>query len=88
MKWEYYVDGIKQTFWRRIYPTKTFKAMGLCTLGAVLGALNGVIGWRTAITAAAIGSAIILVKAGMTKLELGSAALNSDLPNVTAKSKK
>lgn len=84
VNWAYYVNGVEQTFWRRIYPTKTFKAVAGLTLGAAYAALKHEISWKVAGATAASGVALILVRGAMSKLELSNAALNPDLGNVVA----
>lgn len=87
MKLKYLIDGVEQTFWRRIYPTKTFKIVGAVVCGAALAAVEGKITWSVAFTTGWTGASIVLLRAAMTKLELAEAAKNPDLPHVTAEPK-
>lgn len=82
MSWAYYVNGVEQTFWRRIYPTKTFKMASGVVLAAALGVVQGEISLMAAVSTALTSSAVILIRGAMTKLELSNAALNPDLLNV------
>jgi len=84
-KWKYYVNDVEQTFWRRVYPTKTFKVASVIVLGYALAAVKGEISYKAALAAASTGAAVVVIRAAMTKLELSQNAANDSLPNVTAR---
>lgn len=83
--WKYFIDGVEQTFLRRVLPTKTFQAAALVVCGATMAALKGEITWKAAASTAAAGAAVVFVRAAITKLELSQNANNDALPNVEAR---
>lgn len=84
MQVQYFVNGVKSTFFNRVYNTTTFwSATSIFLTGCVL-ALETPLGWKAAVGGAVIKAAILVVKDIRTVAQLKAQAQDPNFEHVVA----